>query len=223
MDRTAFGALFDLDGVIVDSSQFHYESWVKLGEEVGFTMTPEFFRKTFGQRNDAIIRQLVPNATDEQIAKLGARKEELYREVARGRLVPLPGAMELIRGLKELGFKLAIASSTPRINIAFAIEQLRMGDLFDDFVGAEDVKRGKPDPEVFLTAARKVGVAPERCVVFEDAVAGVIAAKRGGMKCVAVTTTNPRDSLQMAGADLIVDSLTEVTPQQIVALLEGSR
>lgn len=219
MDR---GALFDLDGVIVDSSQFHYESWMKLGEEVGFVMTPEFFRKTFGQRNDFIIKQLVPNATDDQIAAWGARKEELYREVARGRLVPLPGAMELIRGLKELGFKLAIASSTPRINIAFAIEQLSMGDLFDDFVGAEDVKRGKPDPEVFLTAAQKVGVPPEKCVVFEDAVAGVIAAKRGGMKCIAVTTTNPREALEEAGADLVVDSLTEVTPHKVASLLEGS-
>lgn len=217
-----FAGLFDLDGVIVDSSQFHYESWVKLGEEVGFTVTLDFFRRTFGQRNDAIIRQLVPNATDEQIAVWGARKEELYREVARGRLVPLPGAMELIRGLKELGFKLVIASSTPKINIAFAIEQLNLGELFDAFVGAEDVRQGKPDPEVFLAAARKVGVPPERCVVFEDAVAGVIAAKRGGMKCVAVTTTNPRKSLQEAGADLVVDSLNELTPQQVVALLEGN-
>lgn len=219
MDR---GALFDLDGVIVDSSQFHYESWVKLGEEVGFVMTHEFFRKTFGQRNDLIIRQLVPNATDEQIAKWGARKEELYREVARGRLVPLPGVMELILGLKELGFKLAIASSTPRINIAFAIEQLSMGELFDDFVGAEDVKHGKPDPEVFLTAAQRIGAPPERCVVFEDAIAGVIAAKRGGMKCIAVTTTNPRKALEEAGADLIVDSLTEISPHKVASLLEGS-
>lgn len=214
-----FAALFDLDGVIIDSSQFHYESWVKLGEEVGFVMTHDFFRKTFGQRNDIIIKQLVTNATEEQIVKWGARKEELYREVARGRLVPLPGAMELICGLKEMGFKLAIASSTPRINIAFAVEQLKMNDLFDDFVGAEDVKQGKPDPEVFLKAAQKVGVLPKNCVVFEDALYGVIAAKRGGMKCVAVTTTNPRKSLQDAGADLVVDSLAEVTPNQIVSLL----
>ena len=118
-------ALFDLDGVIVDSSQFHYESWVKLGEEVGFVMTPEFFRKTFGQRNDAIIKQLVPNATDEQITEWGARKEALYREVARGRLVPLPGAMELIRGLKELGFKLAIASSTRALTLSSPLSNSR--------------------------------------------------------------------------------------------------
>ncbi len=185
-------------------------------------MTPEFFRNTFGQRNDAIIKQLVPTATDEQIAKWGERKEELYREVAGGRLVPLPGAKELIFGLKELGFKLAIASSTPRINILFAVEQLKMKDLFDAFVGAEDVKRGKPDPEVFLKAAQKFGIAPEKCVVFEDAIAGVIASKGGGMKCVAITTTNPRRALQEAGADLVVDSLSEVTPQQVLSLLEGS-
>lgn len=218
-----WAALFDLDGVIVDSSQFHYESWVKLGEEVGFTMTPDFFRKTFGQRNDTIIKQLVPDATDEQIATWGERKEELYREVARGRLVPLPGAMELFQGLKALGFRSAIASSTPRINISFAVEQLKMEGLFDAFVGAEDVTRGKPDPEVFLTAAQKLGVPPERCVVFEDAVAGVIASKRGGMKCVAVTTTNPKVALKEAGADLVVDNLTEVSPERVVALLEAGK
>ncbi|MFA0752862.1 MAG: hypothetical protein IMHGJWDQ_000626 [Candidatus Fervidibacter sp.] len=217
MDKAA---LFDLDGVLVDSSLFHYESWVRLGEEVGFTMTPEFFRQTFGQRNDAIIKQLMPNATDEQIAQWGERKEALYREVAQGRLKPLPGAMELLHGLKKLGFKLALASSTPRVNIAFAMEQLSVGELFDTFVGAEDVARGKPDPEVFLTAARRLDVPPERCVVFEDAIAGVIAAKRGGMKCVAVTTTNPRRALAEAGADVVVDSLAELTVEQIAELVE---
>lgn len=151
---------------------------------------------------------------------MGAKKEELYREIAAGRLTPLPGAMELICGLKEMGFKLAIASSTPKINIAFAIEQLKMGDLFDDFVGAEDVKHGKPDPEVFLKAAQKVGVMPKNCVVFEDAVAGVVAAKKGMMKCVAVTTTNSRLALQKAGADLVVDSLAEIKPQQVASLFE---
>ncbi len=211
------GALFDLDGVLVDSSQFHYESWVRLGEEVGFVMTPEFFRRTFGQRNDAIIKQLVPHATEEQIAQWGERKEALYREVARGRLQPLPGAVELLRGLKAAGFRCALASSTPRVNIAFAIEQLGLSDVFHAFVGAEDVTKGKPDPEVFLTAAQRIGVPPERCVVFEDAVAGVIAAKRAGMKCIAVTTTNPREAL--SEADLVVDSLAEVTVEQVLALL----
>ncbi len=209
-------ALFDLDGVLVDSSQFHYEGWVRLGEEVGFVMTPEFFRQTFGQRNDTIIKQLVPHATEEQIAQWSERKEALYREAARGRLKPLPGAVELIQGLKAAGVRCALASSTPRVNIAFAIEQLGLSDVFDAFVGAEDVTRGKPDPEVFLTAAQRVGVPPQNCVVFEDAVAGVIAAKRAGMKCIAVTTTNPRDAL--AGADWIVDSLKEVTVERVLNL-----
>lgn len=215
MDKAA---VFDLDGVLVDSSQFHYESWVRLGEEVGFTMTPEFFRATFGQRNDAILKRLVPNATEEQIERWGERKEALYREVAKGRLKPLPGSVELVQGLKRLGFCLAIASSTPRLNITFALQQLGLSGVFDAIVSAEDVTQGKPDPEVFLKAAERLGVAPSRCVVFEDAVAGVEAAKRGGMKCIAVTTTNPREAL--AKADLVVDSLAEVTSEQVMALLE---
>lgn len=216
---TEKGALFDLDGVLIDSSPFHFASWVKLGEEVGFTMTPELFRQTFGQRNDAILRRFIPDATDEQIAAWSVRKETLYRELAAGKLVPLPGAKELVRGLKEAGFRLAIASSTPHRNIAFALEQIGMVDFFDALVGAEDVTKGKPDPEVFLTAAKRLGVPPERCIVFEDAIAGVIAAKRGGMKCIAVTTTNPRDALVEAGADLVVDSLAELSPERLAAFL----
>lgn len=211
-------ALFDLDGVLIDSSKFHYEGWVKLGQEVGFEMTPDFFRETFGQRNDTILKRLIPNATDEQIDFWSKRKEELYREAARGRLFPLAGAVELVRGLKGRAFLLAVASSTPHINITFALEQIGLSDDFDAFVGAEDVKKGKPDPEVFLTVAKRLGVSPFRCVVFEDAVAGVEAAKRGGMKCVAVTTTNPRQLL--SSADLIVDDLTEVTIEQIERMLE---
>jgi beta-phosphoglucomutase len=93
-----------------------------------------------------------------------------------------------------------------------------MADVFDALVGAEDVTKGKPDPEVFLTAAKRLGVPPERCLVFEDAIAGVIAAKRGGMKCIAVTTTNPRDALVEAGADLVVDSLSELSLERLAAL-----
>jgi beta-phosphoglucomutase family hydrolase len=212
------GALFDLDGVLIDSSPFHFASWVKLGEEVGFTMTPELFRQTFGQRNDAILRRFFSDATDEQIAIWSERKEALYRQLAAGKLTPLPGARELVRALKGAGFRLAIASSTPRQNIAFALEQIGMADVFDALVGAEDVTKGKPDPEVFLTAAKRLGVPPERCLVFEDAIAGVIAAKRGGMKCVAVMTTNPRDALLEAGADLVVDSLAELSLERLAAL-----
>jgi beta-phosphoglucomutase family hydrolase len=212
------GALFDLDGVLIDSSPFHFASWVKLGEEVGFTMTPELFRQTFGQRNDAILRRFIPDTTDEQIAAWSERKEALYRQLAAGKLTPLPGARELVRALKGAGFRLAIASSTPRQNIAFALEQIGMADVFDALVGAEDVTKGKPDPEVFLTAAKRLGVPPERCLVFEDAIAGVIAAKRGGMKCIAVTTTNPRDALVEAGADLVVDSLSELSLERLAAL-----
>jgi beta-phosphoglucomutase family hydrolase len=212
------GALFDLDGVLIDSSPFHFASWVKLGEEVGFTMTPELFRQTFGQRNDAILRRFFSDATDEQIAIWSERKEALYRQLAAGKLTPLPGARELVRALKGAGFRLAIASSTPRQNIAFALEQIGMADVFDALVGAEDVTKGKPDPEVFLTAAKRLGVPPERCLVFEDAIAGVIAAKRGGMKCIAVTTTNPRDALVEAGADLVVDSLSELSLERLAAL-----
>jgi beta-phosphoglucomutase family hydrolase len=199
--------LWDLDGVLVDSAPYHFQAWRGLMASLGRELSEADFRPTFGWRNDAILRHLVGELSAEEEARLAARKEELFREAARGHIVALPGALVLLRLLRERGLKLALVSSTPRANIDLVLSSLGLESAFDIVIGEEDVKRGKPDPEGFLLAAERLGAAPDECVVIEDAPAGVEAAKRGGMRCVGVSRNRPRDAL--AKADLVVENLED--------------
>jgi beta-phosphoglucomutase family hydrolase len=199
--------LWDLDGVLVDSAPYHFQAWRGLMASLGRELSEAGFRPTFGWRNDAILRHLVGELSAEEEARLAARKEELFREAARGHIVALPGALVLLRLLRERGLKLALVSSTPRANIDLVLSSLGLESAFDIVIGEEDVKRGKPDPEGFLLAAERLGAAPDECVVIEDAPAGVEAAKRGDMRCVGVSRNRPRDAL--AKADLVVESLED--------------
>lgn len=213
-----WAVIFDLDGVLIDSAEFHRESWYLLAGEESFAMTDQLFKETFGLPNWVILpRALEREVGPEEIERLSWRKEALYREAAKGKLQPLPGVLSLLHGLKERCARLAIGSSTPKENIAFVLDELRLHGVFDAVVSSDDVTKGKPDPEVFLTAADRLGVLPDHCAVIEDAVAGVEAAKAGGMKCIAVTTTHPAKSL--SPADLVVDSLEQVTAEAVEMLV----
>lgn len=210
MSRAEYAVLWDMDGVLVDTEPFHWEAWRKLSREAGFHMSYEDFRRTFGWRNKEILRELIgPDISEQRAAELGDRKEELYRDAVRGNVKPLPGAMGLLRKLHEAGFRQAVASSAPRANIELILEELGIEGHFDAVLCDRDVERGKPDPQIFLRAAERLGVAPSHCLVIEDAVMGVRAAKRAGMACLAVATTHPPESLREA--DWVVDSLEEVS------------
>jgi beta-phosphoglucomutase family hydrolase len=199
--------LWDLDGVLVDSAPFHFQAWRELLASLGREFGEADFRRTFGLRNDAILRDLVGDLPPGEMERLAARKEALFRRAALGNIVPLPGALTLLRLLRERGFKLALVSSTPHGNIDLILGSLGVEAAFDVIVGEADVTQGKPDPEGFLLAARRLGVPPEECVVIEDAPAGVEAAKRGGMRCVGVCHDRPREAL--AKADLVVEGLED--------------
>jgi len=199
--------LWDLDGVLVDSAPFHFQAWRELVASLGRELSEADFRRTFGLRNDAILRDLLGDLPLADVDRLAARKEALFRRAALGNIVPLPGALTLLRLLRERGFKVALVSSTPHGNIDLILGSLGAEAAFDVIVGEEDVTRGKPDPEGFLLAARRLGVPPEECVVIEDAPVGVEAAKRGGMRCVGVSRDRPRDAL--AKADLVVETLED--------------
>lgn len=209
--------IFDMDGVLIDSGDFHHESWKDLTAELGIDLPGGFFERTFGQPNRQILPQLLGRElTDEEIQRLGDRKEALYREAARGRISLLPGAQELVESLVGADVAIAIGSSTPRENIDFIMRETDLGRFFDVTICGDDVTRGKPDPEVFLAAAARLSQPPERCVVIEDAVAGIEAALRANMAAVAITTTHPRQAFP--NATRIVDSLTELTPASLRAL-----
>jgi len=215
-----FGVIFDWDGVIIDSSDFHEASWERLAEHEGKELPPGYFKKGFGMRNETIIPEILQWTNDPQeVQRLADLKEQFYRAVMiRQGISPLPGVRPLLKSLRDHGIKCAVGSSTPLLNITTALNLLGLRDSFDAIVAAEDVTRGKPDPQVFLVAAQKIGMPPYRCVVFEDALAGIDAGRKAGMKVVAVATTNPPDRLTLAHR--IVQRLDEISVDALERLFD---
>src|SRR5450631_3313447 len=221
MDRKR-GAIFDWDGVIINSAAQHELSWERLAKEFGKALPENHFKLGFGMKNEVIIPELLKwTAVPTEVRLLSLRKEAIYREVVREQgMTALPGVAEWLQQLRDAGVPCAIGSSTHRENITTTLEVLGLKEFFADIVTAEDVKRGKPDPEVFLTAARRIGVEPADAVVFEDALVGIAAAHAAGMRVVAVATTEPHDKL--THADWIVDRMDELSVAQLWAPAEGS-
>jgi beta-phosphoglucomutase family hydrolase len=196
--------LWDMDGTIVDSAEYHWQAWRDTMSREGSPITNEQFRASFGQRNDSILRQwLGKTATPELIQRIADTKETLYRQHVREEgISPLPGALEWIHLLRRQGWVQAIASAAPRANIETILDVLQASGCFQGIVSAEDVRKGKPDPEVFLVAAAKLGVASKNCVVVEDAQHGIEAARAAGMKSIGVS-----HSSKHLPADIVVRSL----------------
>lgn len=214
--------IWDVDGTLVDTAEMHFQAWAELCESLGRPFSRDDFTATFGQRNPEIFRYLFGGRFGEtELDEMGFRKEELYRAAARKGVHLLPGVRPLLEGLHTAGFKQAIGSSAPLANVKLILEITQSASLFDAITSAEDTQRGKPDPQVFLVSAHKLGVAPGRCVVVEDAVAGVQAAKAGGMKCIAVRFVghHPEDKLRAAGADLVVRTLEGIGIETVQGLL----
>lgn len=203
----SWAALFDWDGVVIDSSLPHQKSWERMAQEDGLTLAPGFFEQAFGMKNETIIPELLHWATDpDEVARLAFRKESIYRDILLEEGIDaLPGVEPFLQSLAEMGVPCVIASSTCRLNIEAAIDRIGLRRYFRDIVSGDDVVHGKPAPDIFLKAADRAGRAPSKCVVFEDAHVGVEAAQRAGMRVVAVTTTHPAASFK--SADRVVDRL----------------
>lgn len=220
METANWGAIFDWDGVVIDSSRHHEESWERLAAEEGRSLPEGHFKEGFGRKNEWIIPNLLQWPGDAaEIKRLSLRKEALYREVVvEWGIEALPGVKVWLDRLAEAGVPRVIGSSTHRENIETALKVLGLENAFQSIVSAEDVSHGKPDPEVFLVCATRLGLEPASCVVFEDAHVGVEAARRAGMRVVAVTTTHPAESL--SDADRVVGRLDEL---EVAALQEWFR
>lgn len=215
------GALFDWDGVVIDSSRQHQESWELLAAELGKPLPEDHFLRGFGMKNQVIIPEILGWTREpDEIHRYSLRKELLYREIVRKRgIEPLAGVVELLQLLREHGVPCAVASSTHRENIETIFDAIGLRAYFAAVVTAEDVSHGKPDPEVFLQGAERIGRDPRRCVVFEDAHVGIEAGRAAGCRVIAVATTNPLDTL--GKADLAVESLAAVTWDAFRALFRG--
>lgn len=211
----ARAVLWDLDGTLVDSGEYHWIAWRDTMRGEGVELTCQQFLDSFGQKNDRILTTwLGERATGDVIRQVGEAKEALYRELAaRGGLSPLPGAAEWVSRLHREGWRQAVASSAPAENVRVMLRVLNLERYFDAVTAAEDVTAGKPDPQVFLTAAASLHVEPRACIVVEDAAAGVEAAKRAGMKCVGVSQTSELP------ADVFVRSLVDVPEDTFERLL----
>ena len=198
--------LWDLDGTLVDSENYHWQSWQHAMALDGTTVTHRQFTQTFGQRNETILRGwLGDDAAPERIQRVADAKEVEYRRLAEERgLTPLPGAADWLVRLQATGWKQAIASSAPRLNVDVMLRALKLEHYFDAIVASEDVTKGKPDPEVFLTAAARLGLPASRCIVVEDATAGVEAARRAGMRSIGVSRA------AVLPADVFVRSLSDL-------------
>ena len=213
-----FAAIFDWDGVIIDSSRQHELSWQQIAQELQHELPPGFFKKSFGMKNEKIIPELLGWAHEaEAVGKIARRKEAIYRElIKKNGIDALPGVHDLLEQLRAAYIPCAIGSSSARENISCIIEVLGVAKYFNTIVCGEDVHHGKPDPEVFQIAGSRLGMTPDKCVVFEDAHVGLEAARRAGMKVVGVATTHPAETLQ--DADMVVHRLTEVTLEKLKGL-----
>ena len=208
-------ALWDVDGTLIDSREYHWLSWQGALDAEGFRLTPEQFAASFGRRNDEILRGYFPAYADADIARVGEAKEVAYRRLVGERGIELlPGVRRWLERLRADGWLQAVASSAPLRNLEVIIAALGLEKYFAAVASAEDVTEGKPDPQVFLAAAAKLGVAAESCVVVEDAPAGTEAARRAGMRCVGVLSSHGE-----LRADLVVRTLEELPDDAFERLL----
>jgi beta-phosphoglucomutase family hydrolase len=210
--------LWDLDGVIVDTAQAHYRSFQVVLDEYGVSIGQELFPRYFGMTTAEIIRSVLPDPAPALVLEIENRKEALFRQMIRGKLVTHPGVRDWLERLSQQGIPLALATSTSQENIDAILQEIGLGAYFNIIVSAAEMP-SKPNPRVFLEAARQLSIPAQNCIVIEDAIAGVAAAKRAGMKCIAVTTTNPPDAL--GAADLVVERLDRLSPNAFQQLAQS--
>lgn len=201
--------LWDMDGVLVDDGEQHYLAWRETLAELGIAFDYRTFQRTFGMNNARILEFLLGRTPPTDfVQEISERKEERFRNLIRGKVQLAPGAQGWLEQLQAASLLQAIASSAPQANLEALLTELGIGQFFTTVVSGAAMP-GKPDPAVFLEAARRLGVPPACCVVVEDSIAGVEAAKRAGMRCLALTTTNPQSALRQA--NVVVDSLCQLT------------
>ncbi len=211
--------IFDMDGTLLDNMGFHIKIWIEFLASIGvFIEEKVFIQRTVGRVNSEILRDLVnPALTDDEVAAYSLRKEIMYRERFKPHMKAVPGLHDFLERASRLHIPLALATSAGRENADFVLRGLQIEDYFSSIVCAEDIQHGKPDPEIFLTAANRLGVSPEMCLVFEDSPTGLEAADRAGMRAIALTTTFSADKLShLNGVLQVVPDYNSLAVQRLV-------
>ncbi len=217
----SWAVLFDMDGVLVVNTPFHIDAWLQFSRRHGHPITEAQYLEHINGRvsADAMAYVLGRVLLPDELATLTEEKEGIYRDLYHPYLRPTPGLLPFLSALQAAGVKRAVGTSAPVSNVFFTLDGLNIRSCFDAVVDASMIRHGKPDPEIYLTAARHVNVVPARCVVFEDAFAGIEAGLRAGMAVVALATTHTREELSGTGAALIIDDFGGLTVDAVRALI----
>ena len=202
--------LFDLDGTLANTDPIHFLIWQRLLKEYGLEIDDPFYRQHIsGRLNVDILQDLLPQFSIEKGAQFSLAKEARFREMAQGRLQPLPGLLPLIDWMKQQGMASAVVTNAPRPNAEFMLQTLKLDQTFDVVIISGDLPMGKPDPLPYQEALRRLGLRPEQGVVFEDSPSGLCAAVAAGITTVGIASSHPPEKLYELGAKLVVDDFTD--------------
>jgi beta-phosphoglucomutase len=206
LNEITFAILWDLDGTIVDTRDCHFSTWEIALQKDGFVLDRDVFEMNFGRNNHALAPLLLGfDPDDDLLAQLIDHKETLFRQIAPKQTSLVPGVRTWLSSAVEMSIKQAIASSAPIENITTMLSHFELEGYFTTIISGTNLP-AKPKPDVFLKAAKDLGCSPTNCLVIEDSLAGVQAAKTAGMHCVGVTTTHRRGELHQA--DIVVDDFS---------------
>jgi beta-phosphoglucomutase len=216
-------AIFDLDGTLIDNNLYHIKAWKEYLKRNGRELSEEEYKANFnGRTNRDVVEYLYGRKmTDQEAAPYYLEKEAMYRELYQPYISPVPGLLPLLEQLHARHIPMAIATSGITVNIEFMFNHLPIKQYFKEVIHSSHIKKGKPDPEIYLISAQKLGVEPSNCVVFEDALVGIKSAKEAGMKVIALTTTHSSDEL--SGADLIIEDYTQLNVDLMDQLVQAKR
>ena len=215
------GLLFDMDGVLVNNLEIHRQAFAEFFRFYGVERTFDELNRVFGRGNDDIMGELMPRDVVERVGirELGYQKEAIYRRIYASIIEPQPGLINFLADAEREGLRSAVGSSGYRVNVDFVLDKCDIARYFSAIVAGDEVTNCKPHPEIYLTAAAKLGLKPSECVVFEDAEAGIEAAHSAGIKVVALATTFDREFLAKTDADVIVDDFRDVTIEMLRELV----
>ncbi len=208
--------LWDMDGVLADTSQLHFETWERVLTEQGIPFDRQKFHLIYGLKNRDLLPYLAGKSLEPKwMDWIADQKELAFRQALPGHLSLLPGVLDWLKRFNTWGWKQAVASSAPPENVETLVDELGIRNYFDALVTPGNLP-GKPDPAVFLLAASQLGASPVTCIVIEDSIPGIEAALSAGMHCIAVTTTNPPEALTQA--DIVVESMAQLSAEQIESM-----
>lgn len=202
--------IFDLDGTLIDNNAYHILSWKQYLKNIGKDISEDEFKKNMNGRTNKDAAEYIygRKLSDEEAMKYALEKEAIYREMYKPHIRPLDGLLPLLSLIKKMDLPMAIATSGIQVNIDFMFDNIPIKDYFDVVINSSHITKGKPDPEIYLTTASKLNIAPGNCLVFEDAVVGVKSAKDAGMHVIGITTTQSADELKIA--DKVISGYKEL-------------